>query len=121
MLDRVESERVPPAERTDAGVVFILEHDQVRCVLVVKDDQRRHGLSPRELEVARLVADGFTNRTIGNTLGISSWTVSTHARRIFVKLGVNCRAEMVARLFGVSGSAAVASSSAPGRPPDRSG
>jgi DNA-binding NarL/FixJ family response regulator len=104
MLDRVEFGRIDMAKASDAGVALILEHNQVRCVLVVGENSSRHSLSPRELEVARLIAGGFTNRTIGATLEISSWTVSTHTRRIFAKLGVSCRAEMVARLFGVSAS-----------------
>jgi DNA-binding CsgD family transcriptional regulator len=58
------------------------------------------GLSPRELQIARLVARGATNQAIARALDISTWTVSTHLRRIFAKLGVGTRAEMVAQLFG---------------------
>lgn len=56
------------------------------------------GLTPREQEIARMVADGFTNKEIASVLEISSWTVSTHLRRIFGKLDVGTRAAMVARL-----------------------
>jgi DNA-binding CsgD family transcriptional regulator len=56
-------------------------------------------LSPRELQIAGLVADGATSQAIASVLEISLWTVSTHLRRIFAKLGVGCRAEMVAHLF----------------------
>jgi DNA-binding CsgD family transcriptional regulator len=45
-----------------------------------------------------MVADGFTNKEIASVLEISSWTVSTHLRRIFGKLDVGTRAAMVARL-----------------------
>jgi two-component system, NarL family, nitrate/nitrite response regulator NarL len=55
-------------------------------------------LSPREREIARLVAKGLPNKTIGAVLGISSWTVATHLRRIFTKLSVPSRAAMVATL-----------------------
>jgi DNA-binding CsgD family transcriptional regulator len=58
--------------------------------------------SPRELEIARLVAQGATNHAIARSLDISPWTVSTHLRRIFAKLGVGTRAEMVAQLFGTA-------------------
>lgn len=55
-------------------------------------------LSPREIEVARLVAAGLPNKIIAHELGISNWTVCTHLRRTFSKLGVTTRAAMVARL-----------------------
>jgi DNA-binding CsgD family transcriptional regulator len=82
-----------------AAVGFVVERGNLRFALVV-DAARGCGLSPRELQIARLVADGATNRAIGSVLDISLWTVSTHLRRIFAKLGVGSRAEMVARLFG---------------------
>lgn len=56
-------------------------------------------LSPREREVARMVAKGLTNKSIARVLDISLWTVSTHLRRIFAKLGVATRAAMVARVL----------------------
>jgi DNA-binding CsgD family transcriptional regulator len=56
-------------------------------------------LSPRELEIARMVAKGYPNKTIASVLDISSWTVSSHLRRIYTKLGVTSRAAMVARLL----------------------
>jgi two-component system nitrate/nitrite response regulator NarL len=54
-------------------------------------------LSPREREIVNLVAQGLPNKMIASVLEISPWTVATHLRRIFVKLGVNSRAEMVAQ------------------------
>lgn len=57
---------------------------------------QHHNLSPREQEIVRLVARGHPNKTIAAILEISPWTVSTHIRRIFAKLGVNSRSEMVA-------------------------
>ncbi|HUP27144.1 MAG TPA: helix-turn-helix transcriptional regulator [Chloroflexia bacterium] len=56
-------------------------------------------LSPREQEIARMVAKGYPNKTIADVLDISSWTVCTYLRRIFAKLGVSSRAAMVARLM----------------------
>ncbi len=55
-------------------------------------------LSPRELAIAQLIAKGLPNKCIGDILEISPWTVATHLRRIFIKLSVNSRAAMVARL-----------------------
>jgi len=53
-------------------------------------------LSPREKEIVRLVAKGLPTKAIAATLELSPWTVCTHLRRIFSKLGVKSRAEMVA-------------------------
>jgi DNA-binding CsgD family transcriptional regulator len=63
------------------------------------DASHREGisLSPRETEIVRLVARGLPTKAIANVLDVSLWTVSTHLRRVFAKLQVNSRAEMVAR------------------------
>lgn len=55
-------------------------------------------LSPREQEIARLVAIGYPNKTIAGILDISPWTVATHVRRIFNKLNVHGRPAMIAEL-----------------------
>ena len=56
-------------------------------------------LSPRDQEIVRMVAKGHPNKVIADVLNISSWTVCTHLRRIFAKLGVGSRAAMVAQLL----------------------
>nr|CEL14536.1 putative transcriptional regulator [Kibdelosporangium sp. MJ126-NF4]CTQ88901.1 putative transcriptional regulator [Kibdelosporangium sp. MJ126-NF4] len=55
-------------------------------------------LSPREGEIARLVAQGLTNRQIAATVHISVRTVETHVQKILGKLGVSSRAEIRSRL-----------------------
>ena len=52
-------------------------------------------LSERELQIVELVAYGKSNKQIAKKLKISEWTVSTHLRRIFIKLKVDSRASMV--------------------------
>jgi DNA-binding NarL/FixJ family response regulator len=52
-------------------------------------------LSPRELEVLRLVAKGLSNADIGKALFISEATVKTHLLRTFAKLGVSDRTAAV--------------------------
>jgi DNA-binding NarL/FixJ family response regulator len=56
-------------------------------------------LSPRELEVLALVADGATNRVAGERLHLSEGTVKTHLLSIYAKLGVGDRAAAVAEGF----------------------
>jgi DNA-binding CsgD family transcriptional regulator len=53
-------------------------------------------LTPRELEVADLVAAGLTNREIAQSLVISTRTVESHIEHIKVKLGFTRRARIVA-------------------------
>ncbi len=53
-------------------------------------------LTARELGVLRLVADGRSNRQIGETLALSALTVKSHLARISRKIGTGDRAEMVA-------------------------
>ncbi|MFJ6172625.1 response regulator [Curtobacterium sp. NPDC092190] len=54
-------------------------------------------LSPRELEVLQLVAQGNSNPAIGRTLFVSETTVKTHLGHVFEKLGVNDRTRAVTR------------------------
>jgi DNA-binding CsgD family transcriptional regulator len=61
--------------------------------------QPRAKLSPREREIVRLITNGLPNKAIAAVLDISPWTVATHLRRIYDKLGVSSRAEMVARVL----------------------
>lgn len=84
----------------DRALGLILECSGLRFAVLVDAACDNRRLSPREMQIARMVAEGATNRAIGSTLEISLWTVSTHLRRVFAKLGVNSRAEMVAQLFG---------------------
>ncbi|MBS1907761.1 MAG: response regulator transcription factor [Actinobacteria bacterium] len=56
-------------------------------------------LTPRELEVLGLVADGATNRAAGDRLHLSEGTVKTHLLSIYAKLGVGDRAAAVAEGF----------------------
>jgi len=79
-------------------VILDLEVDGIRCRLV-RAPQAPTVLSPREQEIAQMVARGYPNRTIASALNISSWTVASHLRRVFSKLGVSSRAAMVARLL----------------------
>ncbi|MGZ8693222.1 MAG: helix-turn-helix domain-containing protein [Gaiellaceae bacterium] len=93
----VKRASVPPAE---LSVVLELKVDGLRCITLIENAESTYGaLSPREQEIARMVGAGYPNKTIAARLGISSWTVSTHLRRMFAKVGVNSRAALVARVL----------------------
>ena len=65
----------------------------IQPILAERED--RHELTPRELEVLRLLVRGLTNREIARVLGNSENTVRNHTIRIFAKLYVSDRAEAV--------------------------
>jgi DNA-binding NarL/FixJ family response regulator len=58
--------------------------------------RRPDGLSPREVEVLRLVAQGQTNREIALTLALSEQTVANHLTAIYTKLNLDNRASATA-------------------------
>ena len=83
-------------------MILDMQVDGVRCLIVrvpPQVDRCTLFLSPREREIARMVARGYPNKTIARVLEISSWTVGTYIRRVFAKLNVGSRAAMVARLM----------------------
>jgi DNA-binding CsgD family transcriptional regulator len=103
-IERLVVELMARAEDTEAsmtgpGIVLDLTVEGFRCLLIRCGGPPAIAiLSPREREIARMVANGHTNKAIAYMLEISPWTVSTHLRRIFAKLRVTSRAAMVARL-----------------------
>ncbi|WEN41314.1 Transcriptional regulatory protein DegU [Thauera sp. GDN1] len=64
-------------------------------------------LSVRELEVARAVSEGLTNKEVAARLGITERTVKAHLGAVFEKLGVRDRLQLVLRLAGRVGAEAV--------------
>jgi len=64
---------------------------------IVTAEPETHGwtaLTTSELAVARLVADGLTNREVADRLFVSPHTVNSHLRHVFSKLGINSRVEL---------------------------
>jgi DNA-binding CsgD family transcriptional regulator len=54
----------------------------------------REGLTAQEAQIARLAADGLSNREIGQQLYLSHRTVSSHLYRVFPKLGISSRSQL---------------------------
>jgi DNA-binding CsgD family transcriptional regulator len=88
-----EEPGAPPPEE----VILDVDLEGSRYLLVRLPQSSKVQLSPREQEIVRMVSQGHPNKVIADVLNISSWTVCTHLRRIFAKLGVGSRAAMVAK------------------------
>ena len=67
----------------------------VAAASVADDDPLVEPLTPRELQVLGLVADGLPNKAIAGALGISDETVKFHLGSIFGKLGASNRTDAV--------------------------
>jgi DNA-binding CsgD family transcriptional regulator len=93
--------RSVPALR-DAGLVTVLElqpdHPRIRREALA-------GLTPRQAEVAALVAEGLADREIAERLVLSHHTVSQHVRAIYRKLGVDSRVSLTRLLIAPPGLA----------------
>jgi DNA-binding NarL/FixJ family response regulator len=62
-----------------------------------RTDSDEYNLTPREIEILRLLADGLVKKEIASSLGIVLSTVSTHLERVYVKLHVNTNTGAVAK------------------------
>ena len=72
-------------------------------------------LSPQELQVARLAAQGLSNRDIGAQLFLSPRTIASHLYRIFPKLGIRSRGQL-ALIFGADAAVAQTAGTGPAVP-----
>jgi DNA-binding NarL/FixJ family response regulator len=60
--------------------------------------QRHYRMSPRELQVAKLVCQGFTNGDVASILKVKQGTVKTHIRSIFGKVRARNKISLLLRL-----------------------
>ena len=88
----------------EGGVVSLLE--------AVPTEEVREPLTPRELEILAMVAEGLTSKRIARRLGVAFCTVRTHLERARGKLGARSRAEAVVRAVR-SGQLKITQSSEP--------
>ncbi len=87
---------------SDRGVDVSIDRDGPEAVVFVEPrrDARFEALSPREFEVATLVAAGFSNAQIAEALFISLGTVKDHVHAILVKTDLQSRSEVAAAWYG---------------------
>ncbi len=95
------AEVVVPSDRSlDAIVAAVREPDAAAPDVVSIDAQARPArrlLTPREVEVVRLISKGLTGGEIAEALGVRPKTVENHKQRMFAKLDVQNQAHAVAR------------------------
>lgn len=77
--------------------------DKRRFLLYARKVHALDGLSPREREIARALADGKTLKSVARQYGIATSTVANHASRIYRKLGIYRREELFELLRSSSG------------------
>jgi len=75
----------------------------------------RAPLTPRERDVVALLVSGSSTRDIAARTGLTVSTVNTYLKRIFSKLGVHSRVELVARMAGTTNGATAYQSQGPDR------
>ena len=83
--------------KTDGGVRFLL---------YARREQPLDGLSPREQEIARALSAGKTFKSVARLCGIATSTVANHASRIYRKLGIYRREELLELIRASDGSRA---------------
>ena len=89
---------------------YLLEALGEALPLRVMDTRGAALLSRREVEVVRCVAEGLSNREIAQRLGLTEHTVKNYLFRIFDKLGVSKRVEVVLYAYSLGGMSGVAES-----------
>ena len=85
-----------PAERVVVREVRVVVPDSGPFVANLESIERM-GLTPRELEILALIAEGLSNREIAERLYVSENTVKTHSANLFSKLDARRRTQAVQR------------------------
>ncbi|MFZ0384061.1 MAG: response regulator transcription factor [Solirubrobacteraceae bacterium] len=97
LKDAADAELLAAVSQASDGRSYINPQLAARLAAAPTDDDRRpDGLSPRELEVLRLIALGHTNAEIAGVLTLSVRTVESHRAHIHQKVRLQSRADLVA-------------------------
>ena len=93
---QVLAQAIEVAEGAQAGWLARLAHDELRVAGGRRRRPAGRELTAQESRVAALVATGASNPQIARQLSVSVSTVETHLERIYAKLGVHSRHELIA-------------------------
>jgi two-component system response regulator NreC len=96
LKDAADAELLAAVSQASEGRSYINPQLGAKLAAAPPDDDRRtDGLSPRELEVLRLIALGHTNAEIAGSLTLSVRTVESHRAHIHQKVALRTRADLV--------------------------
>ena len=126
---RAKNEALPTPPRLPSGAVVAvakIDGDPVfggaKCAVLRVEPQDKaapiEGLSKREREIARLLVAGYSGVNVAAISGLSENTVRTYVRRLYQKLGVSNRADLVRKLMSPAEAKSSAPSSVIAPPPD---
>ncbi len=99
LKDRADAELPAAIRRAARGEEYVTPR-LAAALLALRKGVTGDGLSPREIEVLRLIALGHTSAEIAQQLSLSRRTVETHRARIHRKLGLDTRAQLVRYALG---------------------
>ncbi len=88
-----DADLVDAVKAVASGGAFVSPHADGADRWLV--DQPRDPLTPRELDVVKLIAEAYTNKQIAEILHLSEKTVESHRGNVFSKLGIRDRVELV--------------------------
>lgn len=128
---RAKQEALPTPPRLPSGAVVAvakIDGDPVfnnaKCAILRVEPQEKaapiEGLSKREREIARLLVAGYSGVNVAAISGLSENTVRTYVRRLYQKLGVANRADLVRKLMSPQEAKSSTPSSVLAPPPDSS-
>jgi DNA-binding NarL/FixJ family response regulator len=86
---------VQAVARGEAALDPAVQHHVLAALTEPGSPELPDGLTPREVEVLQLIAEGLTNAEIAERLVVSAATVKSHVNHIFAKAGVRDRAQAV--------------------------
>jgi DNA-binding NarL/FixJ family response regulator len=86
---------VEAVARGEAALDPAIQHHVLAAVSTPADAEMPDDLTPREVEVLQLIAEGLTNTEIADRLVVSAATVKSHVNHIFAKIGARDRAQAV--------------------------
>ena len=103
ILKTSSAEEIVQAIRMTASGESFMQEEVTQKILHQEDQQKQGGLhdelTKREIEVLQLIAKGYTNQAIADTLFISLKTVKTHVSNILAKLQVDDRTQATIYAF----------------------